>query len=305
MEKLLIKNIELEVPNIALGCMRINNLSKSDAKALIETALEEEMNFFDHADIYGKGTAESFFADAIEMNSTIRSKMILQSKCSIRNGMYDASKEYIISSVDGILKRLKTEYLDILLLHRPDALIEPEEVAQTFDELKKSGKVKYFGVSNCNAYQIELLNKYCAQKMAINQLQLSITESSMIDAGLNVNTQFDGGINRDGSILDYCRINDITIQAWSPFQKGFIGGTFLDNPEYKELNDVIDELAQKYNVTNSAIAVAWILRHPAKIQTVVGTTNIERLKNICRASDIMLTREEWYKLYRAVGKRLP
>ncbi|WP_010165767.1 aldo/keto reductase [Candidatus Epulonipiscium viviparus] len=305
MKKILIKEINLEVPEIALGCMRINRLSQSDAQRLIQTALDEGINFFDHADIYGAGEAEKFFSQAIEMNSSIREKMILQSKCCIKKGLYEASKEHIIYSVDNSLKNLQTDYLDILLLHRPDALIEPEEVAETFDELKKSGKVKYFGVSNFNAYQIQLLNQYCSQKMAINQLQLSIPECKIIDSGLNVNTSFDAGINRDGSILDYCRLNNITIQAWSPFQKGFISGTFLDNPEYGLLNSVIYELTQKYSVSNSAIAVAWILRHPAKIQTIVGTTNFERLQNIAKASQITLTREEWYRLYTAAGKHLP
>ena len=306
MKQIALKKAGIQVPEIALGCMRINNLEKKEIKELVEYAMEEDINFFDHADIYGRGVCETLFSEAIEMNETLREKMIIQTKCAIRPGIgYDASKEHILYSVEESLKRLKTDYIDILLLHRPDALIEPEEVAEAFHELNKQGKVKYFGVSNCNPYQIALLNKYCEEPMVINQLQLSITECGMVDAGMNVNMQNTAGIDRDGSILDYCRLNDITIQAWSPFQYGMFEGVFLDNPKFPELNIVMDELAEKYNVTKSAIAVAWILRHPAKIQTIVGTTNKERLQGICKASDIYLTREEWYRLYMAAGKRLP
>lgn len=306
MKNILVKKIGLEVPEIALGCMRINRLEKKDAEELIKTSMEQGITFFDHADIYGRGQAELFFAEAIEMNESIREQMIIQTKCSIRPGIcYDASKEHIVASVEGSLKRLQTDYVDILLLHRPDALIEPEEVAEAFRLLKEQGKVKHFGVSNCNPYQIALLNKYCDEEMIINQLQLSITECGMMDSGMNVNMTNTAGINRDDSVLDYCRLHDVMIQAWSPFQYGMFEGVFLDNSKFPELNAVIDELALKYQVSNSAIATAWILRHPAKIQTIVGTTSKERLLGICKASDVYLTREEWYRLYMAAGKQLP
>lgn len=306
MKKISISNGKIEVPEIGLGCMRINGLEQSEAEKLIHTAMEEGINFFDHADIYGRGDAETFFAKAIQMNAAIREKMIIQTKASIRPGCcYDASKAHILESVDKSLQRLQTDYVDIFLLHRPDALMEPEEIAEAFRILKESGKVKHFGVSNHNPYQISLLNKYTDNAIIINQLQLSMTECGMIDAGLNVNMTNELGINRDGAVLDYCRLNDITIQAWSPFQYGFFEGVFLGNDKFKELNAKIDELAEKYNVTNSAIAIAWILRHPAKIQPIVGTTNRDRLQAICKASQITLTREEWYELYMAVGKQLP
>jgi predicted oxidoreductase len=295
----------LEVPVMAVGCMRINGISKPEAETFIQTALEQGANFFDHADIYGRGTCEEIFADAIHMNATVREKIILQSKCGIRKGMFDFSKEHILTSVDGILKRLKTDYLDVLLLHRPDALVEPEEVAEAFDQLERSGKVRNFGVSNQNPMQIQLLKKYVKQPIVANQLQLSITNATMISAGIHVNMLDDSAVNRDGSILDYCRLNDITVQPWSPFQYGFFEGVFLNNEKFPELNAKIDEIAAKYEVTNTTIAIAWLLRHPAHMQPVTGTMNIDRLKDCIKAADIYLTREEWYEIYRAAGNVLP
>jgi predicted oxidoreductase len=295
----------LEVPVIAVGCMRMNRLSKAEAECFIQTALELGANFFDHADIYGGGTCEEIFADAIRMTDDIREKLILQSKCGIRQGFFDFSKEHILASVDGILKRLKTTYLDILLLHRPDALVEPEEVAEAFDILKNTGKVRYFGVSNQNPMQIQLLRKFIKPPVIVNQLQLSITNATMITNGINVNMENASAVNRDGSVLDFCRLNDITIQPWSPFQHGFFEGAFLGNDKFPELNRKIDEIAARYQVSTTTIAIAWILRHPAKMQPVIGTMNPSRLKDCCKAADIRLTREEWYEIYRAAGNKLP
>lgn len=291
---------------IALGCMRISELSKDDAEILIKTSLDEGINFFDHADIYSKGESEKIFADTINMNDDLREKIILQTKCGIIPGeMYDFSKEHILKSVDGSLKRLKTDYIDTFLLHRPDILVDPEEVCEAFNILYESGKVKKFGVSNHTPFQIELLNKYLDNKIIINQLQFGIMHTGMLDSGINMNMKNDASINRDGGVLDYCRLNEITIQAWSPYQYGFFEGIFLNNDKFPELNKKINEIAKKYNVTNTAIATAWILRHPAKIQTIVGTTNKNRLKNICKASSIKLTRKEWYEIYLAAGNKLP
>jgi len=295
----------LQVPVVAVGCMRINRLDKREAEQFIRTALEEGANFFDHADIYGGGACEEIFADAIGMNAEIRSSMILQSKVGIRKGMFDFSKEHILSSVDGILKRLRTDYLDVLLLHRPDALVEPEEVAEAFDRLHSSGKVRWFGVSNQKPMQIELLKRYVRQPIVANQLQLSVTNATMISNGINVNMENDSAIDRDGSVLDYCRLHDITIQPWSPFQYGFFEGVFLDNPKFPELNRKIDEIAANHGVANTTIAIAWLLRHPAKMQPVTGTMNIDRLRDCCRASEVRLSREEWYEIYRAAGNILP
>jgi predicted oxidoreductase len=296
---------ELEVPVVAIGCMRINSLEKNEAETFVQTALEEGANFFDHADIYGGGACEEIFAEAIHMNAEVREKIILQSKCGIRKGMFDFSKEHILHSVDGILKRLNTEYLDVLLLHRPDALVEPEEVAEAFDILENSGKVRHFGVSNQKPLQIQLLHKYVKQPLVANQLQLSITNANMISNGINVNMENDSAIDRDGSVLDFCRLNDITIQPWSPFQYGFFEGVFLGNDKFPELNQKIDEIAAKYGVSNTTIAIAWLLRHPAKMQPVIGTMNVDRLEDCCRASEIHLTREEWYSIYRGAGNILP
>lgn len=295
----------LEVPVIAVGCMRINSLDAAGAERFVQTALEEGANFFDHADIYGAGKCEEIFADAIHMNDDIREKIILQSKCGIRQGQFDFSKEHILDSVDKILQRLRTDYLDILLLHRPDALVEPEEVAEAFDKLESSGKVRHFGVSNQNPNQIALLKKHVKQPLVANQLQLSITNANMISNGVNVNMANESAINRDGSILDYCRLHDITIQPWSPFQFGFFEGVFLDNPKFPELNAEIDAVAKKYDVSNTTIAIAWLLRHPAHMQPVTGTTSIERIKDCIKAGDIHLTREEWYAIFRAAGNILP
>ncbi|OLV17921.1 Oxidoreductase, aldo/keto reductase family [Deinococcus marmoris] len=294
---------ELDVPVVAVGMMRINTMSKPEVQTLIGTAMDAGANFFDHADIYGKGTCEEIFADAV--GSSVRETMILQSKCGIRPGMFDFSKEHILASVDGILKRLNTDYLDILLLHRPDALVEPEEVAAAFDQLEQEGKVRHFGVSNQHPRQIELLKKYVRQPLVANQLQLSITNATMITQGFNVNMENDEAVNRDGGILDYCRLHDITIQPWSPFQFGFFEGVFLDNPKFPELNAKIDEIAAKYGVSNTTIAIAWILRHPAKMQPVTGTTTPQRLADCLKAADVHLTREEWYAILLAAGNTLP
>lgn len=296
----------LTVPAVAAGCMRISTLSKEKIREFIHTALDLGAIFFDHADIYGNGACETAFAEAIGMCPSVREKIILQSKCGIVPGvMYDFSKEHILQSVDNSLRRLQTEYLDILLLHRPDALAEPEEIAEAFDSLEKSGKVRYFGVSNQNPMQIRLLKKYVKQDICANQLQLSVPHAQMIRSGLEVNMHTEGSIDRDGSVLDYCRLEDITIQAWSPFQYGFLEGVFLNSEKYPDLNRTIDELAEKYGCSNTTIAAAWILRHPAKMQLVSGTTNPTRLKDICRAGEIHLTKEEWYKVYMSAGNRLP
>ena len=297
---------DLRVPVIAVGCMRINSVGKSGAERLVRTAIDAGANFFDHADVYGNGECEEIFAEAVQMSDAVREKIILQSKCGIRQGVaFDFSKKHILEAVDGSLKRLRTDYLDVLLLHRPDALVEPEEVAEAFDILQGNGKVRNFGVSNQNPMQIKLLQKFVKQPIVANQLQLSAAYATMISQGLHVNMQDDPAVNRDGSILDFCRLNDITIQPWSPFQYGFFGGVFLGDVKFPELNAKIDEIAKKYETSNTAITMAWLLRHPAKMQPVTGTMNPERLKECAKAADIALTREEWYEIYLAAGNILP
>ncbi len=291
---------------ISLGCMRISGLEPKAAENLVRTALDEGINFFDHADIYGGGRSEEVFAQAVGMCPSVREKMLIQTKCAIHDGIYDFSKEHILRSVEGSLRRLKTDYVDFLLLHRPDTLMEPEEVAEAFDVLRRSGKVRHFGVSNQKPLQMELLNRALdGEKLLIDQLQFSVCHTGMVDSGLNVNMKNSAAQDMDGSVLEYCRLNNVTIQPWSPFQYGFFEGVFIGSDRYPELNAVLDRIAEERGVTSSAVAIAWILRHPARMQPIVGTTNAARLKEICAASRVELSRAEWYEIYKAAGNRLP
>lgn len=306
MKQVKLGGTSIQVPAVAAGCMRIEGEEISAVTRFIDTAVELGINYFDHADIYGNGNCEIIMGKAMREMPGIREQLIIQSKCSIVPGvMYDFSKEHIVNSVEEILKRLKTEYLDILLLHRPDALMEPEEVAKAFDELQFSGKVRNFGVSNQKPMQIELLKKYVNQPLLINQLQFSVTNAGMVSSGLEVNMNTSKAVDRDGSVLDYCRLNQMTIQAWSPFQYGFFEGVYLGSEKYPELNQKIDEIAYNYGVSNTAIVTAWILRHPANMQMISGTVRESRLKEIAKGADICLTREEWYEIYLAAGNMLP
>lgn len=294
----------IEVPTIAVGCMRISNMSKESMAVFINTAIENGAYFFDHADIYDGGKCENLFGEVV--SSSLRDKLIIQTKCGIVPGkMFDFSYEHIIRSAEESLKRLKTDYIDVFLLHRPDALVEPDEVARAFDELKASGKVRAFGVSNQNPYQMQLLQNSLDMPLCVDQLQFGIMHTPMIQAGINVNMYNDSAVGRDGGVLDYCRLNKITVQPWSPVQYGFFEGCFIDNEKFPELNRTMDEIAGRYGVNKNTIAFAWILRHPAKMQPVTGTTNIDRLKDYIKATEISLTREEWYDIYRAAGNILP
>lgn len=296
----------LIAPEIALGCMRMSGLLEKEAAEVINACLEVGINMFDHADIYGAGQSEEIFAKALKQTGTKREDIVLETKCGIKPGIsFDFSKAHIVSSVENSLKRLKTDYIDLLALHRPDTLMEPEEVAEAFDELKKRDLVRHFGVSNQTPGQIALLQKYTDQKLIVNQLQFGIMHTGMIDSGINANMTNLPSIGRDGGILEYSRLHDMTIQAWSPYQYGFFEGVFLGNEKFPELNRAIDAIALKYGVANTAVATAWILRHPAKIQTVVGSMNPKRLADIAKASTIELSREEWYGIYMAAGNELP
>ena len=295
----------LEVSRIGLGCMRMVALESSDAVRVLQTCLENGINFFDHADIYGGGQSEVRFAQAMKELGLDREKLVIQSKCGIRKGFFDFSKEHILDSVDGILSRLQSDYLDLLALHRPDALMEAEEVAEAFRILRESGKVRYFGVSNQNRYQMELLQTYLDEPLMVNQLQLSPAHTPMIDAGFHVNMKDDAATMRDGGILEYCQLQRVTPQAWSPFLISLQEGIFANHPAYEELNRTIQHYADDYGVAAEAIVVAWILRHSAQIQTIVGSMNSERLTKIAQAFDVQLTREQWYHIYRSAGNVLP
>lgn len=294
--------------SIILGCMRMPSLSVDDAANMIRTARENGINFYDHATCYGDGEAETRFGEAFPLTGLKREDVIIQSKCGLHfdRKEFDWSRDDILKSADESLARLKMDYLDVLLLHRPDLLFDPEEVAEAFDKLHTDGKVKYFGVSNVTPGQLELLKKYVKRPLVINQLQLSLDQTQLLDAALYLNNKTtDRSIDRDNGLLDYCRLNDITIQAWSPLQVGMFQGSFIDNPEFPELNECLATLGAKYNVSKSAIAIAWILRHPAKMQVIAGTMNPDHLTDLCGAANVDLTHNEWYQLYLASGKFLP
>ena len=290
---------------VAMGCMRLDGAQESPDR-VIGTALELGIDCFDHADIYGGGRCEEIFGEWMAAHPAVRDRIVIQTKCAIRRGCYDFSKEHILTSVEGSLRRLRTDCVDVLLLHRPDTLMEPEEVAKAFDELEWSGKVRFFGVSNHNPMQIELLKTAVRQPILVNQLQFSVPECGLVTSGLNVNMKNDESVMHDDSALEYHRIKGITIQAWSPFQGGFFKGPFVgDREKYPALNDKLDELANKYGVTPLGIAAAWILRHPAKMQVISGSVNPDRMRQIAAGADVELTREDWYAVYLAAGFRLP
>lgn len=304
MKKIKFGPTEQEVPAVVLGCMRIR--SADNAQEIIETSVDQGITFFDHADIYGEGLCEEIFGSALQKSALNRNDLFIQSKCGIVPGkMYDFSKEHIIESVEGSLARLQTDYLDALLLHRPDTLFEPEEVAEAFYLLEKQGKVKYFGVSNQNPGQINLLKSAVSQPLVANQLQFGIKHTEMIDQGLHVNMNDGFAIDRDGGILEYSRLNKMTIQAWSPYQYGFFEGVFIDSLKFPELNKTLKILAEKYNTTPTGLASAWILRHPAQMQVILGTMNKNRMIEVAKASEIVLSREDWYAIYLAAGNQLP
>jgi len=297
----------LETSAIAMGCMRIADLSTNELVTLIKTAMDGGIDLFDHADIYGGGECETVFGRAVREAGIARDRMVIQTKCGIRKGQFDFSKDYIIESCENSLKRLGMDYVDIFMLHRPDTLVEYEDVVEAFTALQKAGKVKHFGVSNHGPGQIRLLNKHLGkeQRILANQLQFSPAHTGMIDAGLNVNMTNPPAFDRDGGILDFCRLEDITIQTWSPFMYGYFEGVFLGSDKYPELNKALDEMAKEKSVPVGAVVIAWILRHPAKMQAVSGTTELELLKSTLQACSFEMSRDEWYKIYLAAGNKLP
>lgn len=309
MKTYIVPHTDLKVSSVVLGLMRIADLTPKDIRGVYDAAIDSGINVFDHADVYGgeRHRCEQLFADALGLSAEDRSRIFIQSKAGIRNRFFDFSKEHILRSVEGSLKALRTEYLDVLLLHRPDTLVEPEEVAEAFDELHGAGKVRHFGVSNQHPGQIELLKAFVKQPLLFNQVQLSITHANVFAQGISVNMKdLDQSISRDVGLLDYSRLHGMMLQAWSPVQKGFFDGTFLgDRENYAELNEVLDELASTHGVTPTGIAIAWITRHPANVQVVLGTTNAQRVRDSAAGSDVTLSREEWYRVFRAAGYMVP
>jgi predicted oxidoreductase len=295
---------------VILGLMRIADKSDAEIRALVDAALDAGITMMDHADIYGRPPVhycEARFAEAMQLTASARDGMVIQTKAGIREGYFDFSKEHILGAVEGSLKALRTEYIDILLLHRPDALVEPDEVAAAFDALQAAGKVRHFGVSNQTPGQIELLKSSVKQPLVCNQMQLSITHAPMIAQGVAVNMEgLEQSTDRTLGILDYSRLHGMTLQAWSPFQHKFFDGPFVgDRVRCPELNVALDEIAAAHGVTPTGIAVAWITRHPAQIQVVLGTTQASRMRESVTGAGVTLSREEWYRLYTAAGYSVP
>lgn len=299
------------VPNVVQGLMRIADKTDDEIRELVHTARDAGIDFFDNADVYGDHLhhCEERFAHAMRLSPSERAEITLQTKAGIvpEGPYFDFSYERIVTEVEGSLRALQTDYIDVLLLHRPDALVEPDDVARAFDELEAAGKVRAFGVSNHTPRQIDLLKASVRQPLVANQLQLSITHAPLIAQGVAANMAgLEQSITLDGGgLVDYCRLNGITVQAWSPFQAGFFDGVFFDNPAYPELNTVLGRLAGQYGVPPIAVATAWILRHPARMQVVLGTTTPARIAAAAQGSDIQLTRAEWYEIFRAAGHRVP
>lgn len=306
MKKIQFGSSQEEVSAVILGLMRIGKAE--DPVAVLETAFENGITFFDHADIYGGGENEKIFADALSQTSIQRDDIFVQSKCGIITGdrqQFNFSKEHIIESVEGILKRLNMDHLDALLLHRPDTLMEPEEVAEAFNTLEQQGKVRHFGVSNFSPGQVQLLKTAVKQPLFANQLQFGLMHTGMIDFGFNVNRTESASVDHDGGILEYSRLNNMTIQAWSPYQASEGKGVYIGHEDYPELNSKLKELAEKYGTTPTGIASTWILRHPANMQVIAGTMNVGRIEQIAKAASIKMSRDDWYALYKAAGNKLP
>lgn len=293
---------------VVMGCMRIGDKPLQQTEELIKTAVSLGVNTFDLADIYGNGNCEKVFGVAMRDIGLARDSYIIQTKCGIRKTemgkWFDFSKKHILSSVEGSLKRMNTDYIDMLLLHRPDTLVEPDEVADAIETLLGDGKIRAVGVSNFSALQIKLLENY-GVNIAANQVQFSLAHTPLVDAGMNVNMYNDEAVQRAGDTLEYCRTRGIALQAWSPLGYGFLEGIFIGNEQFPRLNATLEVMAEEKGCTPAALALAWILRHPAFAQVVTGTTSPERMRALCSATDVTLTREEWYKLYLSGERVLP
>ncbi|HMO49706.1 MAG TPA: aldo/keto reductase [Kiritimatiellia bacterium] len=290
---------------LGLGCMRMGDRPDDDAARVLAAAVEAGITLFDHADIYAGGRSEEVFARAVAALKLPRSAYVLQSKCGIRSGFFDFSREHILASVEGSLRRLRADYLDILLLHRPDTLMEPEEVASAFSELRERGYVHHFGVSNQHPGQIALLQASCDHPLLVNQVQASLAHTPIFDHGFNVAMKVDAATDRVGGVLEYCREHGITLQAWSPLQFGFFQGVFIDHPNYGPLNETLRRIGAEQGASASAVALAWLLHHPARIQPIIGSMNPDRIRDMARAPSVTLDRAQWYECYRAAGNVLP
>lgn len=307
----------LKIPAMGLGIMRMEAKSPEESAAAIDTAYDHGINFIDSADIYGQGKSEEVFGQALQKAAVSREDLFIQSKVGIIvdparshgslvfGSRYEFTKQHILEAVDGVLERMGTDYLDAVLLHRPDPLMDLAGIKEAFDILQASGKVRFFGVSNFNPQQFMMVQDSVTQRLMFNQLQFGLMHTGMVDFGINTNISNADGTDHDGGLLDFCRRQHVTIQAWSPFQYGNFEGTFIDNPDYPELNDQLAKLAAKYHVGKNAIAAAWVLKHPAQIQLIMGTMNSDHIADSAAGADVDLTNQEWYDLYLAAGHKLP
>ena len=309
-----IPNTDLSVSRLAYGTWHMGGSwddgavsaeTKTRANSLITKAVEHGINHIDLADIYTKGKSDECVGYALAQNPGLRDKLVLQAKAGIvlgtdeAPGHYNFEYDHLVGAVEGTLRRLGTDYVDLLALHRPDPLIEPEEVARAFDHLQSSGKVRYFGVSNHNAGQLALLKRYVQQPIVVNQVELNLLHHHLISDGVVANMTGTSYSGIQGT-LDYCRLNDIMIQAWSPVAGGRVFNSASDAPENeRNTAQLLEKLAVAHQTTPDAIAYAWLLRHPAKIQPIIGTLNIERFGRIIPADIINLSRIEWYQLLAA------
>lgn len=310
MERLRIGGSGPEASQIGLGMMRIGALDDDGIRALYSGARELGVDLFDHADIYGGSmhACEQRFGDALRLSSGERAEIVIQSKCGIRSdvGGFDFSAEHIVRQAEGSLRALGTDYLDVLLLHRPDTLVEPEEVAKAFSTLEAAGKVRAFGVSNHTPGQIELLRASLKQPVVADQVQFGLGHAALVAQGIAANMEgVAQSVQRDGGLLDYARLQGITLQVWSPYQAGFFGGPIFTSPDLQHLQTVLERLAGKYGVSQTAIATAWITRHPARMQVVLGTTRVARVGDAVAGAGITLSRPEWYELFKAAGYEIP
>lgn len=306
MRQIYLGNTNWQVSAVAFGTWRMNKITTDQAVNAIDAAVDCGINFIDSSDVYGRGASETILGEALKNTKVQREKLFIQTKGGIiSHQRYDFSKKHLIEAVDASLMRMKLDYIDSYVLHRPDALMDPVEVADTFDQLVTEGKVRHFGVSNFNREQFSLLQSATHQKLLVNQLEFGLKHTEMIDHGIHTNMSDTRSIDHDGEFLEYARRKNITIQAWSPFQLSNYGGLFINNPDYPELNQALQNLADKYHVSKNAIALAWILRHPASFQVLIGSMNPEHIKDSAKGADITLTRQEWYDLYLAAGNTLP
>jgi predicted oxidoreductase len=313
----------INASQLVLGCMRmgggwdqspITEEHYREGREAVEAALQIGINMFDHADIYTAGKAERVFAQVLKERPGLREQIIIQSKCGIRFAddtnphRFDFSEGHILSSVDGILERLGIEYLDILLLHRPDPLVEPEEVASALRRLKESGKVRHFGVSNMSQGQIKLLQAYCDEPFVANQLEMSLLKHGFVDTAVSVNQETARDNVFPEGTMEFCRLENIQLQSWGPLAQGRYSGRALESESESVVNTakLVQQLANEKSTTAEAIVLAWLMTHPAGIQPVIGTINTERIRACKDANELRLSREEWYALYRSSrGSNLP